>query len=146
MWDKMGCGNSGGTYIQGRPIQNEAVEVIAAIENLKEKQIAGSHKIGLWGISRAGWINPMVIDEYQKIDFWISVSGVDDEETFKYLLEQNLQINGLSPENVDQIVTEYHRGILLSRGGASYSYYLSATPKLQQNEFWLSMTNGGITE
>lgn len=146
MWDKMGCGNSGGTYTQGRPIQNEAVEVIVAIENLKEKRIAGSHKIGLWGISRAGWINPMVIDNYQEIDFWISVSGVDDDETFNYLLAQNLRINGLSPEKVKLIVGEYHAGILLSRGGAEYEEYLSSTPNLQQNEFWLSMTNGGITE
>ncbi len=146
MWDKMGCGNSGGTYEMNRPIENEASEVIAAINNLKAQKINGYNKIGLWGISRAGWINPVVIDRFQKIDFWISVSGVDDDETFKYLLEQNLRINGHSQHTINLIVNEWHNSILLSRGGASYKYYLSATKNLQKNEFWQKITNGGISK
>ena len=146
MWDKMGCGNSDGTYRNGRPVENEALEVISAIKTLKEKEIKGSNKIGLWGISRAGWINPIVIDQFKKIDFWISVSGVDDNETFKYLLEQNLRINGHTQDSINVIVKEWHNGILLSRGGASYKYYLSVTKNLQNNKFWQKITNGGISE
>ena len=146
MWDKMGCGNSGGTYTHGRSVENEALEVISAINTLKEKQIKGSNKIGLWGISRAGWINPIVIDQFKNIDFWISVSGVDDVETFKYLLTQNLRINGHPQDSIKVIVKEWHNSILLSRGGASYKYYLSATKNLQNNEFWQIITNGGISK
>lgn len=146
MWDKMGCGDSGGIYKNGRPVENEALEVISAIKDLKEKDIKGSNKIGLWGISRAGWISPIVIDQFKKIDFWISVSGVDDDETFKYLLEQNLRINGHSQDSINVIVSEWHNSILLSRGGASYKYYLSATKNLQKNKFWQKITNGGISK
>ncbi|BDD07915.1 hypothetical protein FUAX_03470 [Fulvitalea axinellae] len=146
MWDKMGCGNSGGSYKNGRPIENEAQEVISAIKHLKESKIKGSKKIGLWGISRAGWINPTVIDQYNNIDFWISVSGVDDDETFKYLLEQNLRINGSPKDSINIIMNEWHNSILLSRGGASYTYYLSATKNLRENKFWKKITNGGISE
>lgn len=146
MWDKIGCGNSGGTYKSGRPVENEALEVITAIKRLKENNIKGSNKIGLWGISRAGWINPIVIDQSNKIDFWISVSGVDDDETFKYLLEQNLRINGHPKDSINLIVHEWHNSILLSRGGASYEYYLSATKNLQKNKFWKKITNGGISK
>lgn len=146
MWDKMGCGNSGGTYKQGRPIKNEALEIISAIKSLKKKNIKGAHKIGLWGISRAGWINPIVIDQYMNIDFWISVSGVDDDETFKYLLEQNLRIEGYGQNIIDLLLNEWHNSILLSRGGASYKYYLSATKNLRKNKFWKKITNGGISE
>ena len=78
----------------------------------------------MWGISRAGWINPIVIDQFKNIDFWISVSGVDDVETFKYLLTQNLRINGHPQDSINVNVKEWHNGILLSRGGASYKYYL----------------------
>ena len=146
MWDKMGYGNSGGTYKNAQPVENAALEVIEAIKNLKRKGIRGAEKIGLWGISRAGWINPVVIDQYKDIQFWISVSGVDDEETFNYLLEQNLRIHGHPQDTLDQIVTEYHNGILLSRVGASYQYYLSATPNLQKDEFWPKITDGGVSE
>ncbi len=146
MWDKMGCGRSGGEYKNGQPVENGALEVIAAIENLKESKIKGADKIGLWGISRAGWINPIVIDQYKKIDFWISVSGVDDDETFKYLLEQNFRIEGHPKDTVDLLVKEWHNGILLSRGGASYEYAQAASPNLRKNKFWLRFTNGGITE
>ncbi len=146
MWDKTGCGNSEGTYKNGRPVESEALEVIAAINNLKKSKIKGSHKIGLWGISRAGWINPIVIDKFNDIDFWISVSGVDDDETFKYLLEQNLRINGHPKDSINLMVNEWHNGILLSRGGASYKYYLSTTKNLQNNKFWQKITNGGINE
>jgi len=146
MWDKMGCGNSGGTYKNGRSVKNEALEVIAAIKNLKNKNIKGSSKIGLWGISRAGWINPIVIDQYKAIDFWISVSGVDDDETFKYLLEQNLHIEGYDQDTVGQILNEWHNSLLLSRGGASFEYYLSQTKHLRENAFWKKISNGGLTE
>ncbi|MFD2561484.1 alpha/beta hydrolase family protein [Aquimarina rubra] len=47
MWDKMGCGNSEGIYKNGRSVENEALEVIAAIKNLEENKISGSNKIGL---------------------------------------------------------------------------------------------------
>ncbi|MGB6034798.1 MAG: dienelactone hydrolase family protein [Cryomorphaceae bacterium] len=146
MWDKMGCGNSEGTYKNGRPVENEALEVIEAIKNLKANKIRGSNKIGLWGISRAGWINPLVIDRFKKVDFWISVSGVDEDETFDYLLEQNLRIEGHQQDTIDLILSEWHNGILFSRGGASYEYYLSATKNLRENEFWKKITNGGVSK
>ena len=146
MWDKMGCGNSEGVYKNGRLVENEALEVIEAIKNLKANKIKGSNKIGLWGISRAGWINPIVIDQFKKVDFWISVSGVDGDETFDYLLEQNLRIEGHQKDTIDLILSEWHNSILLSRGGASYKYYLSATKNLRENKFWKKITNGGISK
>ena len=146
MWDKPGCGKSGGTYRQGRPIQDEAAEVSAAIDYLKAQGIGGSETIGLWGISRAGWVAPVVIDRRNDIAFWMSVSGVDDDETFKYLLEQNLLLEGHPRDSVAMMIDEWHDGLLLSRGGASYEYYMRATATLQRNPFWQTITGGGITE
>jgi len=146
MWDKMGCGKSGGTFNYNQSIQNSALEVIAAINALKQRQIPGSDEIGLWGISRAGWINPIVINQCKGIKFWISVSGVDDKENFKYLLEQNLRINRHSEETVDLIVDEWLEGSKISHSGGSFEAYQAATPNLRQDKFWLRFTNGGITE
>lgn len=146
MWDKMGCGKSGGTFNYNQSVQNSALEVIAAISAVKKKKISGSDKIGLWGISRAGWINPIIINKYKDIQFWISVSGVDDKENFKYLLEQNLKINGHPKDSVDLIVNQWLEGTKITHSGGSFEEYQSATTNLGKNTFWLRFTNGGITE
>ena len=145
IWDKMGCGKSEGVYVQGRPVADEAKEVLAAVEQLKKMKVPGAERIGLWGISRAGWINPLVIDQSEDIDFWISVSGVNDHETFRYLLEQNLRISGLSQDSVELITKEWHDGLLLSKSGASYEYYQNSTKHLQTNPLWQRL-NGTVSE
>jgi alpha/beta superfamily hydrolase len=145
MWDKMGCGKSKGTFNYNQSVQNSALEVIAAINALKQKAILGTNEIGLWGISRAGWIIPLVINQYQDIKFWISVSGVDEKENFKYLLKENLRINGYSKDTINLLVKEWQKSILLSHKGGNFKAYQQATPNLQQNKFWLRFTNGGIT-
>lgn len=146
MWDKIGCGKSGGTFNYNQSVHNSALEVVAAISALKRKQIPGSNEIGLWGISRAGWINPIVINQYKDIKFWISVSGVDAKENFKYLLEENLRINGHSEDTVDLLVNEWLESSKISHSGGSFEAYQAANLNLSRNEFWLRFTNGGITE
>lgn len=146
MWDKPGCGSSGGTFDYNQPISNSADEVIKAIQALKEKRVLGSDSIGLWGISRAGWINPVVINRYPDIRFWISVSGVDDKENFKYLLEENLRIDGLPKDSIALIVDEYLAGVKIGHSGGGYADYQEATSNLQKNAFWLRFTNGGVTK
>lgn len=146
MWDKMGCGKSGGTFNYNQSVHNSASEVIAAINTLKVKQIAGSNDIGLLGFSRAGWINPIVIDQYKDIGFWISVSGVDDKENFGYLLQQNLRINGLPKDSIDTIVNQWLEGTKIFHSGGSFETFMNATKDLRKNPFWLRFTNGTIGE
>jgi uncharacterized protein len=145
-WDKMGCGKSGGTFNYNQSVENSALEVITAINTLKKQQISGSSEIGLWGISRAGWINPIVINQYKRIKFWISASGVGSKENFKYLLEQNLRIIGHSKDSINLIVNEWLEGSKINHLGGSFEAYQNVTPNLRKNEFWLRFTNGGIKE
>ncbi|MEL7219680.1 MAG: alpha/beta hydrolase [Bacteroidota bacterium] len=146
MWDKMGCGNSGGTFNYNQPVQNSAAEVIAAINTLKEEQIPGAETIGLWGISRAGWINPLVINEYKDIAFWISASGVDDKENFNYLWAQNMRIEGMPEDSIQLMLDEMVESTRISHAGGDYKTCMAAIPNLKKNEFWLRFTNGGISE
>ncbi|WP_299769555.1 alpha/beta hydrolase [uncultured Dokdonia sp.] len=137
MWDKMGCGKSEGTFNYNQSVQNSALEAIAAIQMLKEKQESVSNTIGLYGISRAGWINPIIINEYKDIALWISVSGVDDKENFSYLLEENLRIEGLSKDSIKIIVDQWLEGTKIAHAGGSFETYMNATKDLQKNAFWL---------
>ncbi len=146
MWDKVGCGKSGGTFDYNQSVQSSAQEVIAAIRALQEQDIPGSNSIGLWGISRAGWINPLVINQFNGIKFWISVSGTDDKENFGYLLENNLRINGHSEDSISLLVEEWKNGNLVSHRGGSYEECLEATTHLRQNSFFLRFTGGVMTE
>ncbi|MEO1625991.1 MAG: alpha/beta hydrolase, partial [Bacteroidota bacterium] len=56
VWDKAGCGQSEGTYDHNQSLESSAEEALAAIAKLREMNVPGSHQIGLWGISRAGWV------------------------------------------------------------------------------------------
>lgn len=144
MWDKMGCGRSEGAFDYNQPVANSAQEVIAAIKALPAKGVPGADKIGLWGISRAGWINPLVIQEYKDIKFWISVSGVDAKENFGYLLRENLRIEGMPEDSVELIVQEWKMGNALVHAGADYQMAQAATSNLQQNAFMQRFNNGRV--
>ncbi|MGA2408735.1 MAG: prolyl oligopeptidase family serine peptidase [Bacteroidales bacterium] len=138
VWDKPGCGKSEGDFDINQTVQSSAKEVIAAIEELKHRNIPASTKIGLWGISRAGWICPLVIQEYPSIAFWISVSGTDDKENFPYLLESNLRIEGRGESQIKTLVEEWYRGNEVFRSGGSVEEYLKATQNLQKDSFCIS--------
>ncbi len=145
MWDKMGCGKSGGKFDYNQTVQSSASEAIAAINTLKKKRVKGSDKIGLWGISRAGWINPLVINQYKDIKFWISASGVDDKESFNYLFEENLRINGHSEKKIRLLLSELKESVRLTHSGASFEEYMEATKNLRKNKFLRRFNNNSET-
>jgi len=146
MWDKMGCGKSGGTFDYNQTVQSSADEVIAAIAALQQAEIPGSETIGLWGISRAGWINPLVISQYKQIAFWISVSGVDEKENFGYLLEQNLRIEGLPEDSINLIVEEWREGNRICHAGGSFEACVQATQNLSKARFMQRFSPNPPTE
>jgi len=131
-WDKAGCGQSEGEFNAQQPIENSADEAIAAIQEIKKLQIAGAEKIGLWGISRAGWICPL-INEKWPIDFWISVSGTDDKENYGYLLQSNLLIAGKSEREAERLFQAWKKGHRLFCTQAKYERYLKAIKPLTQD-------------
>src|SRR5207247_347176 len=89
IWDKPGCGKSEGRFDPDQSVASSAAEVVDAAREIRKRGLPGAAKIGLWGISRAGWIAPLAIAQDPGIVFWISVSGTDAEENFPYLLESN---------------------------------------------------------
>ena len=133
LWDKMGCGGSEGEFDAQQPVENSADEALAAIRKIKQMKVTGSNKIGLWGLSRGGWICPLINQRFP-IDFWISVSGTDDKENFGYLLKSNLMIAGKSPEEADRLHQAWRRGhqIICTKG--SYKAYLKAMQPLGQDD------------
>jgi pimeloyl-ACP methyl ester carboxylesterase len=143
-WDKPGQGRSEGTFDADQPVEESAREVLDAITHFRAQQVPGSAKIGLWGISRAGWIVPMAMAQDPEIGFWISVSGVDDQENFLYLLQSNWRAEGRPEAEIELLSAQWLRGFAITSGGGTYADYLAATDRIRHDPLVLKF--GGIAE
>lgn len=140
VWDKPGCGKSEGEFDINQPVDSSADEVVAAMHALKQKKEAGSERIGLWGVSRAGWIAPLAIRKEPGVAFWISVSGTDAYENWGYLLRSNLELDGHAPSEIDVIYKEWIDGNRIFRSGGSFEAYTSATDTFRRNKLVQKLT------
>ncbi len=135
IWDKAGCGKSEGKYKYNQPVQSSANEALAAIEKIRKMEIVQPDKIGLWGISRAGWICPVIIEQDKSIAFWISVSGTDNLDSYRYLLESNLRIEGRTESEIEVLMKEWDYLNKYQRGGKSYEEFINSIKNLLQDPF-----------
>jgi uncharacterized protein len=139
-WDKKGCNKTEGTYDHNQSVESSAQEALTAIQEIRDRKVPGSGKIGLWGISRAGWICPLIINQDPSIAFWISVSGTDQFDTFRYMVETNLRLEGRSEEYVTSVMNEFdHYMKVVRNGGESYEQLVLSTEKLFNDPFYLSL-------
>ncbi|MEM9837862.1 MAG: CocE/NonD family hydrolase, partial [Pseudomonadota bacterium] len=135
VWDKPGNGLSEGTFDINQPVESSADEVLAAAAFLRSQNIPGADNIGLWGISRAGWIAPLALTQDPDLVFWISVSGVDGKESFGYLLRSNWAVLGYSAETMEALHAEWLAGTGITATGGSYTEYLDATRRYHADPF-----------
>ena len=146
-YDKAGCGKSEGVYNHNQTVQSSAKEIIAAIEELKRRKIGGSDKIGLWGISRAGYVCPLVIQEYPSIAFWISVSGPDSLDSSPYRIESAFRFAGKSKSEAKLLITEYLNGSKIFENGGTFEEFLKAEQHLRKDSFCIAYLGiGGLTK
>lgn len=104
-WDKPGIGSSQGNWFE-QSIDNRASEVIAASKKLEQHPRINSAKIGLWGISQAGWVIPKVAETLSPA-FIITVSSpvtsAFDQEIYR--ISSELKAEGLSKQAIDSAIT-----------------------------------------
>ena len=143
-WDKAGCGKSDGEYNHNQTVQNSAKEIIAAIKELKELNLSGVSKIGLWSGSRGGWIAPLVIQDYPSIAFWISVCGGDGLDSWPYKFESELKFAGKSEQEAKLLVSEYLRSGAIFESGGTYEEFLGAEKNFGKDSFCISYIGRGV--
>lgn len=131
-WDKMGCGGSEGEFDAQQPVANSAEEAVVAIEALREMKITGYETIGLWGLSRAGWICPLINEQFP-VNFWISVSGTDDKENFAYLLKSNLLIEGKEEQEAQRLYEAWMLGHKTFCTNGTYEEYQETIQPLKED-------------
>jgi alpha-beta hydrolase superfamily lysophospholipase len=96
IWDRAGCGESEGSYDHDQSVHDSAREAVAALNALRAMDAPGVGRLGIWSVSRGGWIAPLAIERDGNVDFWISVSGPSNLENFPYMLETNIVLDGRS--------------------------------------------------
>jgi pimeloyl-ACP methyl ester carboxylesterase len=104
-WDKPGSGESTGDFDGGHTITDRADILVDGIEVLVDHANIDSTRIGLWGISQAGWVMPLALERTNHVAFMISVSGgaEDSIEQMAYQVGQQVACKGGSSEQAADV-------------------------------------------
>jgi pimeloyl-ACP methyl ester carboxylesterase len=100
-WDKPGTGESTGSLAQDSEVLSQRASILVrAIELLKEHPALDPERIGVWGISQAGYVVPLAMTMNADIAFLIVTSGpaMDSYEQGAYLTGQLAFCAGASEE------------------------------------------------
>ena len=105
-WDKPGSGESKGSFSD--ELTQRAEILVDGIEVLAEHLSIDPNRIGLWGISQAGWVMPLAIEQSEGVAFMIVVSGgaEDSIEQMAYQVGQQVACKGGAPEQAE-LVEQY---------------------------------------
>ena len=108
-WDKPGTGKSTGKLSGSELFKHRTGIVLKAIELLKHHQSIDENKIGLWGISQAGYIISMVLQESKDIHFLIAVScpGEASVAQTSYLISRQAMCAGVDSVEAKKIESLY---------------------------------------
>ena len=106
VWDKPGSGESTGEFSD--EITQRADILVDGINVLAEHPSIDPDRIGLWGISQAGWVMPLAIEASEQVAFMIVVSGgaEDSIEQMAYQVGQQVACAGGSAEQAS-LVEQY---------------------------------------
>jgi dienelactone hydrolase len=132
-WDKPGSGKSVGVYDRDDLIEERAAVVNKAMNLLKGRDDIDPSKIGLWGISQAGWVMPLVISRRDDVAFMIAISctGMSGIRQSASLIRRNLILEGL-PEREAEMFSQHY----LKRSRAiTYEEYLKHAEPLSRQPF-----------
>ena len=104
-WDNPGAGASTGTISDFQLTQQHAQIVLDAIEVMKAHPDIDPDRIGLWGVSMAGWVMPRVLMASDDVAFMIcqscgSMSG-QDEMVFQTVAQG--YCGGVPEEDADRL-------------------------------------------
>lgn len=140
--DKPGYGESTGEFSDGKLFEERAAILVDAVNVLKNHPATYPEKIGLWGISQAGWVMPLAAAATEDISFLIAVScaGTDSIEQSAYLLVKQVLCEGYGENEAEKVRRFYSQ----RAKAKSYKEYLEAAEYLDQHPVVRAIRWGGI--
>ncbi|MBN2091826.1 alpha/beta fold hydrolase [candidate division KSB1 bacterium] len=111
MWDKPGFGESTGKLNQEKTLTERAAILVAAINFIKKHTAIDSNRIGLWGISQAGYVMPLVLRQTNDIKFMITVGcpATNSIEQTAYFIRKQLIFDGSSAAEASEAETHFKK-------------------------------------
>jgi pimeloyl-ACP methyl ester carboxylesterase len=143
-WDKPGSGESTGELDGGRKITERTQILADAIDVLVEHPQIDPDRIGLWGISQAGWVMPKALKSTDHVAFMIVVSGgaEDGFEQGGYMVGR--KVLGASASEEQAALVETYRP--QAHKAATYEEYLEAMEILMEIPALLELMDLEITK
>ena len=128
-WDKPGTGASTGTIDRHQLFEQRTQIVLDAIDLLKNHPGIDPDGIGMWGISQAGYIMPLVLTQSEDIRFMIAIScpGCAGVEQGAYLLSRQAVCSGLPEGNAKAVEALF----LASEQAQTYEAYAAVKQELE---------------
>lgn len=109
-WDKPGTGRSTGEFEDGAWIITDRAEILVdSIGFLTSRPEIDANRIGVWGISQAGFVIPKAMTMTDDISFMIIISGpvTDGIDQSAYVIEQKMICEGEDPEDAEVASRSY---------------------------------------
>lgn len=131
MWDKPGFGQSKGKFSPQHLINERAEILLNAIGNIKNHPRINSDHIGVWGISQAGYVIPMVFPKTDDIAFMIMVGCPGENGIYQtaYLIRRQLEFEDVSEEEARQAENNFVQLYLAE----SFDQYIKHAKPLYDN-------------
>ena len=128
-WDKPGVRRSSGNWLN-QSMQDRAVELLLMVRLLKQRTDIDSKRVGLWGISQAGWVMPLAVSQSSEFAFMISVSpAISWQEQSQFLTQSRMASEGYSSSEIADALALNEEGIARLKSDSSYESYLSQVAK-----------------
>ncbi|MEU6263522.1 alpha/beta hydrolase family protein [Saccharopolyspora shandongensis] len=125
-WNKPGVDGAPGNWLD-QSMHDRAVEAEAAIDWARQRADIDPRRIGMWGISQAGWVVPEVAAHRPDLQFVILVgAAVNWLRQGEYnLLAESRHRNASEPE-IAAALNRRNAGLQSLRDNATYEQYLAA--------------------
>ena len=118
--DKRGVGDTPGVYVESSDLYAAAQDVIAQARFLKS--LPEICRVGVFGVSRGGWVAPIAASRSADIDFLVILSGpaVTPNETNIFARAEEARDQGVAETEVQEVVR--YRRILWRYYGTGEGY------------------------
>jgi pimeloyl-ACP methyl ester carboxylesterase len=130
-YDKRGVGGSSGDW-NNASFDDLAGDAIAAVQYLKTRPDVDAARIGLLGISQAGWIMPLAAVRSKDVAFLISLSGagVPVADTTLDQASNEMTASGMKPATIAAILDLMKRQYHFARTGQGWDEYIAGRAAL----------------
>lgn len=127
LWDKPGCGESIGNFSPEKRLAERASILADAVNIMKKHAAIDSGRIGLWGISQAGYVMPLALRQTGDIKFMIAVGcpGMNGIDQTAYLIRRQLTFEGMPEEKARPAETHFKQ---IYKAGTFQEYLQHAKP------------------